>query len=258
MSEKNEKPDESRQFGLGTWMSIGSPIITELVSEFSFDWLLFDLEHGCMQESYVLSNFQAVSRKDLKLIVRIGSLDPALIARVLDWGATGIMMPHVTSSSQAIACINAMRYPPFGQRGYSGSARVYNYGLRRPDDPHKVLVTSLMVQIEDLEGVKNADDIAAIEGVDVLFIGPSDLKHELSTHSGKDAIDYNYALQSVSKAAHKNNKQVGILVQDTSNMQELIQYGFSCFAISSDLDLINRGYQVIVSESEKLLKNNNK
>ena len=256
MNEKIEKPDKSREFGLGTWISIGTPVITELASEFMFDWLLFDLEHGCVQESSLLSNFQAVSRKELKLIVRVGSLDPALIARVLDWGATGIMMPHVTSGDQAVACLNAMRYPPFGKRGFSGSARVYNYGLSRPQDLNKIPLPRFMAQIEDAEGVKNAEEIASVEGVDVLFVGPSDLKHELFTHSEKETINFNDALKIVCKAAHNHDKQAGILLQDTSNIKELIKYGFSCFAISSDLGIIKRGYQIIISESKKMFNNN--
>jgi 2-keto-3-deoxy-L-rhamnonate aldolase RhmA len=252
MNKKNEKPDKSRSFGLGTWISIGDPVITELASAFKFDWLLFDLEHGCLQESSLIPNFQAVRRKDLKLIVRVGSLDPALIARVLDWGATGIMMPHVTSADQAIACLKAMRYPPSGERGYSGSARVYNYGLSRPDAPDKVPVPGFMAQIEDAEGVKNAEEIASVEGVDVLFVGPSDLKHELSSHSGKKSVDFNDALKIVCKAAHNHNKQAGILIQDTTNLEELLKKGFSCFAISSDIKILSRGYHSIISKSNQL------
>src|SRR5690554_3676968 len=169
-------------------MSIGDPVITELASEFKFDWLLFDLEHGCLQESSLISNFQAVRRKDIHLIVRVGSLNPALIARVLDWGATGIMVPHVSSPEQARACVNAMRYPPNGERGYSGSARTYKYGINKPEDIKKIVNPILIVQIENFEGVKKSEAIASVDGVDILFVGPSDLKYELSIHSGKKAF----------------------------------------------------------------------
>ena len=252
MSVKKEILDKSRQWGLGTWISIGNPVITELASEFLFDWLLFDLEHGCVQESSLIANFQAIRRKELKPIVRVGSLDPALIARVLDWGAEGIMMPHVSSAHQAMACLNAMRYPSSGKRGFSGSARVYNYGLNRPEDPNEVPVPGFMAQIEDKEGVKNAEKIAAVDGVEVLFVGPSDLKHELSTHSGKLSMAYNDALKVVCEAANKHNKQAGILLQDANEIKQLIHYGFSCFAIGSDLGLIKKGYQTTISEYRKL------
>jgi 2-keto-3-deoxy-L-rhamnonate aldolase RhmA len=249
----NDK-NKHRQLELGTWISIGDPVITELASEFKFDWLLFDLEHGCLQESSLISNFQAVRRKDIHLIVRVGSLNPALIARVLDWGATGIMIPHVSSSEQARACVNAMRYPPNGERGYSGSARKYKYGINKPDDINKISDPILIVQIENLEGVKNSEVIASIEGVDILFIGPSDLKHELSTHPEKIAIKFEDALEIVYKAAKINSKQAGILIQDTTNLEGLIQKGFSCFAISSDIKILSQGYHSIISKSNQLVQ----
>lgn len=251
----NDK-NKYRQLELGTWMSIGDPIITELASEFKFDWLLFDLEHGCLQESSLISNFQAVRRKDIHLIVRVGSLNPALIARVLDWGATGIMLPHVSSPDQARACVNAMRYPPIGKRGYSGSARSYKYGINKPDDIKKIADPILIVQIENLEGVKNSEAIAAVEGVDILFIGPSDLKHELSIHSGKNAIAFEDAKEIVCKAARIHSKQAGILIPDTTNLKGLIQKGFSCFAISSDIKILSQGYHSIISKSNKIVQSN--
>ena len=139
-------------FDRGTWITIGSPVITEIVSNYPFDWLLFDMEHGYLTESSLLPNMQAVRNNEIKQIVRVPALDPALIARTLDWGASGIMMPHVSSAEQAKACIDAIRYPPYGTRGYSGQARCFNYGLDTSGDVREADPPFLMAQIENWEG----------------------------------------------------------------------------------------------------------
>jgi len=233
--------------GHGTWITIGSPIITELVSNFKFDWLLFDMEHGYLAESCLLDNIQAVRDGEIKQIVRVPSLDPSLIARVLDWGASGIMMPHVSSSEQAMACVDAMRYPPLGTRGYSGQARCYNYGLNTPEDIQSVGSPYLLVQIEDYEGVMNAEAIARVGGVDMLFIGPSDLKLDLSTHQGV-TFQFADALKIVADAANKYQKQAGILVKDIGDIPFYRQLGFSCLAIDSDLGILRKGYQSLTNQ----------
>ncbi|WP_428666990.1 HpcH/HpaI aldolase family protein [Runella sp.] len=228
---------DSGPLGTGTWLSIGSPIIAELASECGFDWLLLDMEHGCMTEATVLANLQAAKREGIKLIVRVGSLDTALIARVLDWGASGIMLPHVSTAEQAEACVKAMNYPPKGTRGYSSSSRVFNYGLNVQQNQ-----LLFIPQIEDCEGVQNAENIAAVDGVNVLFIGPADLKLDLSTRPSHESISYEKAIQQVSAAAKKYQKQAGILVRNPDDLPKLKEYGFTCLAIGSDLGFIREGF----------------
>jgi 2-keto-3-deoxy-L-rhamnonate aldolase RhmA len=232
----SNNPD-TKQLGTGTWLSIGSPIIAELASECGFDWLLFDMEHGCMTEASVLANLQAAKREGIKLIVRVGSMDKALIARVLDWGASGIMLPHVSTAEQAEACIKAINYPPKGTRGYSSSSRVFKYGLN-------VQQSQLLFipQIEDYEGVLNAEAIAAVEGVDILFVGPADLKLDLSTRLEQESMPYEKAIQQVSAAAKNHQKQAGILVRNPDDLPTLKECGFSCLAIGSDLGFIREGF----------------
>lgn len=237
--------------GQGTWIAIGSPVITEMVSGYPFDWLLFDMEHGYLTESSLLGNLQAVRNAEVKQIVRIPALDPSLIARVLDRGASGIMMPHVSSAEQAMACVTAMRYPPYGKRGYSGQARSFQYGLNTPKDIQSVDFPILLVQIENYEGVMNAEAIAQVEGVDVLFIGPSDLKLNLSTRQGK-TFGFTEALKIVAGVTNKYQKQAGILVKNIEDIPKYTQFGFSCFAIDSDLGILRKGYQSLITQLKNL------
>ncbi|RRB02514.1 HpcH/HpaI aldolase family protein [Larkinella rosea] len=233
-----QQPD-SRQLGTGTWLSIGSPVIAELAAACGFDWLLFDLEHGCLTESGLLANLQAAKREGVRLIVRVGSMDSALIARVLDWGASGIMLPHVSTAEQARECVKAMNYPPIGTRGYSSSARSFSYGLHVQQN---TLQQPLFIpQIENEEGVLKAESIAAVDGVDILFVGPADLKLDLSIRRPTPPISYETALQQVSLAAKNQQKQAGILVRNRDDLPALKHWGYSCLAIGSDLGMIRDG-----------------
>jgi len=243
--------ENAKLLSKGNWITIGSPIITELVSSFRFDWLLFDMEHGYLTESSLLGNIQAVRDSEIIQIVRVPSLDPSLIARVLDRGASGIMMPHVFSSEQAKACVSAMRYPPLGTRGYSGQARCFDYGLSTPKDIGSVVPPVLMAQIENYEGVLNADAISQVDGVDVLFIGPSDLALDLTTRSG-ETMDFHSAIKIVAEAAKKNHKQAGILVKNIEDIPKYTQLGFSCLAIDSDLGILRKGYQSLITQLKNL------
>ena len=233
--------------GRGNWITIGSPVITEMVSGFPFDWLLFDMEHGYLTENSLLGNLQAVRNDAVKKIVRVPSPDASLIARVLDWGASGIMIPHVSSSEQAKACVMAMRYPPLGTRGYSGQARCFAYGSNTPKDICSITPPVLMVQIENYEGIINAEAIALVEGVDVLFVGPSDLTVDLTTRSGT-TMDFNSAIKRVAEVAIKNRKQAGILVKNIDDIPQYTQLGFSCFAIDSDLGILRKGYESLIAQ----------
>ncbi|MBN8827030.1 MULTISPECIES: aldolase/citrate lyase family protein [unclassified Spirosoma] len=233
-------------YKLGMWLSIGSPIITELASLCDFDWLLLDLEHGCLSDGVILANLQAVRPASATaLIIRIGSLDKALISRVLDWGASGIMLPHVSSAEEATACVAVMRYPPHGNRGYSSSVRAYQYGLEPPVDLSVVEPARLFVQIEDLEGVIQSEAIAQVDGVDILFVGPADLKLDLSTRPL--AMDYSEALQQVSNSARKCQKQAGIMVRNPNDIPALVEMGYSCFAMGSDLAILREGFQSVTN-----------
>ena len=236
----------SRKPCLGTWLSMGSPIIAELCASIGFDWLLLDLEHGCATEACVLPILQATHGRGADVIVRVGSADATLIARVLDWGAAGIMVPHLSTPEQAKACVAAMRYPPDGVRGYSRSVRAFGYGLRPPADVSKAEPPILLAQIEDREGVVHAEAIARVDGVDALFVGPSDLKLSLSvgTESGEDGFEE--ALSTVVETARGAGKSSGILIRNVDTLAETVQRGFSCVAVDSDLGVVRTGYCVIM------------
>jgi 2-dehydro-3-deoxyglucarate aldolase/4-hydroxy-2-oxoheptanedioate aldolase len=239
---------------IGTWLSIGSPIIAELASAAGFDWLLFDLEHGAHSDAVLMGNLQAIKGSAAMAIVRVGAPHPDLILRALDWGSAGIMVPHVESAAEAASCLLAMHYPPRGRRGISRSARVYEYGLRPMPAPEDLPPPLLFAQIETLRGIERVGEIAAVEGVDVLFVGPADLAFDLSVRRNGDGPgpQYDDCLSTVTEAARASGKQAGILVRTLDDIPALRARGFTHFAVESDLGIIRSRYQQVLKETRRV------
>ena len=239
---------------IGTWLSIGSPIIAELAAASGFDWLLFDLEHGAHSDAVLMGNLQAIKGSAALAIVRVGAPHPDLILRALDWGSAGIMVPHVESAAEAAACLQAMHYPPRGRRGISRSARVYEYGLRPMPAPADLPSPVLFAQIETLQGVERVDEIAAVVGVDVLFVGPADLAFDLSVRRNNDGSGYDECLAKVAAAALANGKQAGILVRTLDDIPCLRERGFTHFAVESDLGIMRTRYQQMLKRAREMCR----
>lgn len=229
---------------LGTWLQTGSPVIAELADLSGFDWLLIDLEHGCGTEANVLSQLQAIRRA--MPVVRVAAPHPESIGRVLDWGAGGVMVPMVSTAEKAEACVRAMRYPPQGQRGLAGMVRAFQYGLgERPASP------VFFAQIETIEGVENAREIAAVDGVDVLFVGPMDLKLQLQSHPERATRDFQGCLQEVALAAREAGKACGLLLLPADNVPEIQALGFTHLASETDITLVREGYRRVLEPLRK-------
>lgn len=229
---------------IGTWLSIGSPVIAELASECNFDWLLFDLEHGCAPEASLFAQLQALRSTNTAAIVRVGAPHADLIGRVLDWGADGIMVPRISSVAEAEACVQAAHYPPRGRRGFARTVRACGYGLRASETVTPPLI---FVQIENIEGVENAREIARVDGIDVLFVGPADLRFDLEARPAKATRDYDACLREVAAAASAAGRQSGILIRDLGEIAGLRDLGFTKLAIDSDLGILRAAYQRLVA-----------
>lgn len=230
---------------IGTWLSIGSPVIAELAGLCGFDWALIDLEHGCESEAAVPDQLRALQGRKTQAIVRVGAPHPDLISRMLDWGAHGIMVPHVNTPAEAEAVVRAVYYSPKGHRGYSRTVRAYDYGLKQPD-----IETSppmVMAQIETVEGVQHCAAIAAVDGVDVLFVGPADLQFDLKNKSRSDPKAYENCLTTVIAAARAAGKTSGILIRDPGDLQHHLDLGFTHVAIDSDIAILRKAYQQTLS-----------
>lgn len=230
---------------LGTWLSTGSPAIAELAALCGFDWLLLDLEHGCEPEAALPNQLRAFGGRSTRPVVRVGAPHPDLIARVLDWGAKGIMVPHVESAATAREIVSAAYYAPRGRRGLSRTVRTHGYGLSYSSDGEAA--PRILAQIESVEGVKNVDAIAAVEGIDVLFVGPADLRHDLEHHPEGDVASFDTCLDAVVSAARKHGKAAGILCRDVDGIGTFAARGFREIAVESDLAILRQVYQRILN-----------
>jgi 2-dehydro-3-deoxyglucarate aldolase/4-hydroxy-2-oxoheptanedioate aldolase len=231
---------------LGTFLSIGSPVIAELAALSGFDWVLFDLEHGSGTEATLPDQLRALRGSRTQGIVRVGAPHADLIARVLDWGAQGIMVPHVNSAAAAEAIVRAAHYAPRGARGYSRSVQAHAFGLRPPEETPAPIV---MAQIESIEGVNQAADIARVDGVDVLFVGPADLQFDLKNRAASAPPDFEQCLRIVVTAAKDAGKEAGILVRDRSDLPRLRELGFTRLAVDSDLSILRKAWQQTLEEA---------
>ena len=228
----------------GSFLTIGSTVVTEIAAQYPFTWLLLDMEHGGFTEADITSHLRILAPADIMSIVRVPSANATLISRLLDAGADGIMLPHAVSVQQVEACKQMMYYLPEGKRGFSSSVRQFAYGTAVPPDFSAIEKPLLFAQIEDVEGVLQVNEIAAIDGVDVLFVGPADLKLALKHHASAD-LRYDEALKKVALAARAHHKKAGILVRDKGLIDEMKQLGFGCIAIDSDMALLRAGYEAI-------------
>ena len=229
----------SPQTRIGTFLSLGSAAVTELAAEVGYDWVLIDLEHGCESESSLPNQLRALRGSQTLAIVRVSAPHPDLISRLLDWGADGIMVPHVNTVEEALHCVDAAYYPPKGHRGVSRTVRAYGYGLRLPSGQMPKPI--ILAQIETAQAVANAEKIAAVEGVDALFIGPADLSYDLNARNSP--LLYDDCVSAIAKAAKAHDKGCGILVRHADDKEKLKALGFTWLAMDSDLSLVREGFK---------------
>ncbi|HKB57425.1 MAG TPA: aldolase/citrate lyase family protein [Lacunisphaera sp.] len=226
----------------GTFLNLGSPVTVEMAGGAGYDWLLLDHEHGPGGEETMLHQLQAAAATPAVPIVRIAANEPPRFKRVLDLGAGGVMVPWVNTAAEASAAVSSLRYPPRGIRGVAKFNRACDFGATFADyyaHAHERIV--LMVQIETAEGLKNAAAIAAVDGVDVLFIGPMDLTTSLGIQEQFDHPAYRDAVKQVTTAARKAGKATGILLLNPALMPICDEFGISVIALGSDGGHVNAG-----------------
>ena len=234
----------AREWLAGGWLNLGSPVTTEIAGNLGFDWLLVDHEHGPGGEDTLLHQLQAASATPAVPIVRIAANEAPRFKRVLDAGALGVMVPYVNSAAEAQAMVAAMRYPPRGLRGIAKFQRSANFG--GDFEPYYLHAHEWIVgiaQIETTEAVANAAAIAAVDGVDVLFVGPTDLSYNLGIRDQLDHPRFLKAMHAVAAAAHQHGKAAGILVQTGAMVAQAREWGFSFVALGSDGGAVRSGLQ---------------
>jgi 2-keto-3-deoxy-L-rhamnonate aldolase RhmA len=222
----------------GTFVGAATPITAEVCAAAGVDWVLLDLEHGTGGEEQARDVVPAAASYRVPTVVRVESTDRIRAGRLLDVGATGIMFPRVDSAAQARECVRHLRYPPAGDRGVATYNRMCGYGLDPAALDRSDTDVLGIVQIETLPALKAVDEIAALDGVDVLFVGPRDLSHALDVPGQTRAPAYLAALDRVIAAAKAHGKAAGLLVPDGAAAALMTAAGWQFLAIGSDTTLL--------------------
>jgi 4-hydroxy-2-oxoheptanedioate aldolase len=227
---------------LGIWNSIGGPIVTEMLAGAGFDWVLIDTEHSPVDVNDVLPALQAVAAyPETNAIVRPAWNDVVLIKRVLDLGAQTLLIPYVQTVEEAEAAVRAMRYPPKGVRGVGGTTRASRFGTIADYTTTAEEELCLLVQVETAEALGRLEEIATVDGVDGVFIGPADLSASMG-HPGE--LNHPAVVAAIEDAiARLKNVGVpaGILTADEAFARHCIALGTTFTAVGLDLVLLSRG-----------------
>lgn len=242
----------------GCWLNSGFALSAEIVGGAGFDWLLIDLEHGAGTESSFASQLQALNGSTATPLVRIESFERIRVQRLLDYGIKGIMFPRINNPEEAGQAIAAMYYPPKGQRGLAKMIRATEYGDNF-EDYLKFAEQGLLgvIQIETAEVLDHLDEIASMEGVDVLFVGPSDLSLALGIFGQWENSIFQAAIKAVAEAAEKAGKVAGTLLLNPNDYELYHQLGYRFLAAGSDLTFISQGAKQmanLLNEKQSLLK----
>ncbi len=226
----------------GCWLNLGSPLTAEIVGQAGFDWVLIDLEHGGGGETDVVSQLQALQHTPAAPIVRVESAASQRIHRVLDMGAEGIMCPRIHHAAEAKQAVSGMHYPPHGTRGVAKMVRATAFGRDFSEYYQNARDNILgVVQIETLSVLDHLDEIAALDGVDVLFIGPADLSMELGIFGQFDHPKFKDALKATVAAARNAGKATGILFFNPDDYRMYHEMGIRMIACGADATFVADG-----------------
>ena len=235
------------QFGL--WQALADPYAAELCAGAGFDWLLFDGEHAPNDLRSLLAALQAVAPYPVHPVVRVPQGDAALIKQVLDIGASTLLVPMVETAEQAQHLVRAMRYPPQGVRGVgSGIARASRWGrygnyLHEANDR-----VCLLVQLESKQALGQLDAIAAVDGVDGIFIGPADLAASMGYLGQPGHPEVRAAIEAAISAIVRAGKPAGLLCGDEALARRYIDLGATFIAVGIDTTLLVRAAATLLAQ----------
>jgi 4-hydroxy-2-oxoheptanedioate aldolase len=233
---------------VGMWVCSGSPLVAEICAGGGLDWLLIDMEHGPNGLESVLHQLQAVAAYPVCPVVRVPAADPVQVKQVLDLGARTILVPMVDSAQEAREVVAAAHYPPRGRRGV-GSAlarsarwnRIEGYLQDAADH------VSVLVQVESAAAVAAAEEIAATDGVDGVFVGPSDLAASMGLIGQQSHPEVIAAVKQAIAAVQRAGKPVGVNAFDEAVADDYLSAGASFVLVGADVALLARGAEALAA-----------
>ena len=225
-----------RQTGL--WMALCSPTAAELIGGSGYDWLVLDTEHAPNELPDIVAQLRALEGAPAEPVVRPAWNDTVLIKRFLDAGAQTLLVPFVQNADEARHAARAMRYPPDGVRGVAVAPRANRYGRVRDYVARVNDELCLLVQVETRAALDQIAAIAAVDGVDGIFVGPSDLAADFGHLGDPGHPEVQAAIQAAGRACAAAGKPAGILAPAEADARRYIAWGYRFVAVGSDLGLL--------------------
>ena len=222
---------------IGSWLTIGHTSIVEIMAQSGFDWLCIDMEHTVidyLEASQMIATIQAYN---IAPYVRVGENNERIIKRVLDAGATGIIVPFVNSKEDAEKAVMSVKYPPWGRRGVNSLSRAHDYGFGFDKYARNAnQKTKIIAQVEHIDAINNLEEILSVEGIDGSIIGPYDLSGSMGKPGKFDDRQVNEALVEYEEISKKMNVQMGyhVIEPDHKLVIEKINQGYTFIAFSWD------------------------
>ena len=223
---------------LGIWSGLRSNTVAEMLAVAGYDWIVVDTEHGPNEVPDVLLQLQVIQPLGSEPMVRLAWNDPVLMKRILDIGAQTLLIPMVQNAEEARAAVAATRYPPDGIRGVMSLARMNGFGKVIDYYQRAAEEICVVVQAETITAVENIPGMAAIDGVDGIFIGPSDLSASMGHIGNPNHPEVQKEIRRGLDLCHKHSKPAGILTASVPDAERYIEWGYDFIAVGSDLGMM--------------------
>ncbi|MFH5776385.1 aldolase/citrate lyase family protein [Paracoccus sp. NGMCC 1.201697] len=236
---------------IGLWCTLPGGYAAECMAGSGYDWLLFDTEHSPSDPLTVLEQLQAAAPYPVSAVVRPAANDPVLIKRFLDAGAQSLLIPMVNSAAEARAAVSATRYPPEGIRGVSSLTRATRFGRIADYATRCADELCLLVQIETREALDHIEEIAAVDGVDGIFVGPADLAASLGHPGTSGHPEVVARIEDAIARIRAAGKPAGILTPDTDFAARCIELGTTFTAVGVDVGILARETEALLAKFRK-------
>ena len=232
---------------IGLWLSLTSPVATEIVAGAGFDWMLIDMEHAANDLSHVAAHLRAAEGGTAEPVVRPPWNDTVVVKRLLDLGVRTLLFPFVQDVAQAAGAVAATRYPPAGVRGVATATRANRYGRVADYATRAGQEICVLLQIETRAAASQIEAIAAVDGVDGLFIGPSDLAADMGRLGQPGSAEVQAAVLAAGARIRAAGKPAGYLSASEAENRAALQAGFGFVAVGSDVGILARQSEALAA-----------
>lgn len=238
---------------LGFWSSLCSPVAVEVLRDAGFDWILIDMEHAANETPDVVQNLRALTGGTATPVVRPPWNDAVVIKRLLDAGAQALLVPFVQTPDEARSAVAAVRYPPNGVRGVAVATRANRFGRAKAYFREADAEICLLLQLETRAALGHIDEIAGIDGVDGLFIGPSDLAADMGRLGDPVHPEVQAAIADACARIRKAGKPAGVLAGSPAQVSGYLGMGFDFVAIGSDLGCLRDAAEAMLGDARRIV-----